>query len=82
MDELVSDISFPMVLKNVKVSQKPELESLPKVMNVIAEKDLGKEGRLLVVIREQSLARVVVEGSSLTPSKNGVEKLPKFSVKN
>jgi phosphoglucosamine mutase len=56
---------FPQVLMNVEVSSKPEIESIPAVVNIIqaVEKGLGEQGRVLVRYSgTQPLCRVMVEG--------------------
>ena len=65
LDSLVSDLKiFPQKIVNVKVKSKPDLESLPGVVNALreAEQVLGTSGR--VVLRysgTEPLARVMVE---------------------
>jgi phosphoglucosamine mutase len=56
---------YPQVLINVKVSSKPEIESLPEVMTAIkkVESELGQKGRVLVRYSgTQPLCRIMVEG--------------------
>tara|TARA_R110000868_G_scaffold64598_3_gene194079 strand:- start:177 stop:1544 length:1368 start_codon:yes stop_codon:yes gene_type:complete len=64
--ELVSDIPlFPQVLRNCKVKNKPEFNSVPAIVSALkkAETDLGDKGRILLRYSgTESLARVMVEG--------------------
>ncbi len=56
---------FPQVLINVEVKEKPGLENLPTIVNVIrqAEERLGGQGRVLVRYSgTQNICRVMVEG--------------------
>ncbi len=56
---------FPQVLKNVRVAEKPDLESLPEVVEAMTEVRgrLGADGRLDVRYSgTEPLARVMVEG--------------------
>jgi phosphoglucosamine mutase len=56
---------FPQILKNVRVSAKPDMEGMPEVIEVIADvkRRLGKNGRLDVRYSgTEPLARVMVEG--------------------
>ncbi|MDD2388232.1 MAG: phosphoglucosamine mutase [Desulfobacterales bacterium] len=56
---------FPQRLINIEVGSKPEIESLPRVVDAIrqVESDLGDEGRVLVRYSgTQNLCRVMVEG--------------------
>jgi len=57
-------ITFPQRLVNVKISQKPPLESIAPLMKAIArkEKELGSKGRVLVRYSgTENKARVMVE---------------------
>lgn len=59
---------FPQVLINVKVSQKPNIETVPKIKDAISSVDhrLGDEGRVLVRYSgTEPLCRVMVEGPSI-----------------
>jgi phosphoglucosamine mutase len=68
IDELTADLKvFPQVIVNVKVREKPPLESIPAVAATIraAEEELKDSGR--VVIRysgTEALARVMIEAES------------------
>jgi phosphoglucosamine mutase len=56
---------FPQVLENLRVSSKPDVESLPAVAAAIsaAERELGDRGRVLVRYSgTEPLLRVMVEG--------------------
>ena len=56
---------FPQVLLNVEVQNKPEIESVPQIMEAIrsVEAILGEKGRVLVRYSgTQPLCRVMVEG--------------------
>ena len=56
---------FPQKLLNVPVSRKPELSTLPQVMDAIrqAEEELGQSGRVLVRYSgTQNVCRVMIEG--------------------
>jgi phosphoglucosamine mutase len=64
---------FPQKLLNVPVKSKPEISTVPQVMEVIrqVEKELGENGRVLVRYSgTQNVCRVMVEG----PSKEITEK--------
>jgi phosphoglucosamine mutase len=65
---------FPQVLINVAVDSKPEIESVPQIMEAIrsAEAELGERGRVLVRYSgTQPLCRVMVEG----PDKADTERI-------
>jgi phosphoglucosamine mutase len=58
---------YPQKLINVEVSEKPELDSIPEVSDVIeeVEEELGERGRVLVRYSgTQPLCRVMVEAST------------------
>jgi len=58
---------FPQVLINVDVRHKPDIQTVPQVVEAIesVEKNLGEQGRVLVRYSgTQPLCRVMVEGSS------------------
>ncbi|NNG00734.1 MAG: phosphoglucosamine mutase [Desulfobacteraceae bacterium] len=64
---------FPQALINVEVSQKPDIENIPRIKNKIdsVEKQLGGMGRVLVRYSgTQDICRVMVEG----PSRNDTDK--------
>jgi phosphoglucosamine mutase len=57
--------SYPQVLKNIKVREKKQIESMPSVLKAIAdaEKRLGAEGRVLVRYSgTENKCRVMLEG--------------------
>ena len=57
-------ITFPQRLINVKVSQKPPLESIPNLVSAIEqrERELGSRGRILVRYSgTENKARIMVE---------------------
>ncbi|MBT3181319.1 MAG: phosphoglucosamine mutase [Deltaproteobacteria bacterium] len=59
--------SFPQITKNVRVTEKRPMESLPNVQNAVNEvtKALGNKGRLLVRYSgTENIARVMVEGEN------------------
>jgi phosphoglucosamine mutase len=68
LDELVADLKiFPQTIVNVRVRQKPPLNLLPEVSNLVveAEKALGNSGRVVVRYSgTEPLARVMVEAES------------------
>lgn len=56
---------YPQILMNVAVSSKPEIDSVPKIAEAIAEVEnrLGDQGRVLVRYSgTQPLCRVMIEG--------------------
>jgi phosphoglucosamine mutase len=56
---------FPQVLLNIEVQKKPQIESVPEIMDAIhsVEEVLGEQGRVLVRYSgTQPLCRVMVEG--------------------
>jgi phosphoglucosamine mutase len=56
---------YPQKLINVDVKSKPDISSLPKVMEVIkqVESELGDNGRVLVRYSgTQNMCRVLIEG--------------------
>ena len=71
-DRSLSELSslmdiYPQALINVKVAGKPEISTLPKVVEAIkqVETELGDEGRVLVRYSgTENLCRVMVEGPS------------------
>ncbi len=63
---------FPQILTNVSVSQKPEIASVPQIVDAIrtAEADLGEQGRVLVRYSgTQPLCRIMVEGPDETDTR-------------
>jgi phosphoglucosamine mutase len=60
---------YPQKLINVDVKSKPDIETVPQVMEVIEriEKQLGEEGRVLVRYSgTQNMCRVMVEGPDVS----------------
>ncbi len=59
---------FPQALKNVKVGQKPDLETVPEIQDAIksVETNLGEQGRVLVRYSgTQPICRIMVEGPTI-----------------
>ncbi len=65
-DRLVSGLKkFPQIIRNVRVREKPPIESIPKVTRAIEEcrREFGDRGRVVVRYSgTEALARVMVEG--------------------
>ena len=63
--ELVSDLKqFPQIIRNVRVEQKPPLDSIPAVAQAIAEfrEECGERGRVVVRYSgTEPVARVMIE---------------------
>jgi len=58
---------FPQVLQNLRVREKPPVDSLPAVASAVAaaERSLGERGRVLVRYSgTEKLLRVMIEGES------------------
>jgi len=58
---------FPQKLINIDVQNKPDISTVPRIVEAIraAESDLGEEGRVLVRYSgTQNMCRVMVEGPS------------------
>jgi phosphoglucosamine mutase len=56
---------YPQILKNVRVTRKPDLASLPRVAAAVrsVEERLGADGRLVLRYSgTEPLARVMIEG--------------------
>lgn len=66
LDELLRGYQpFPQLIRNVRVREKPPLESIPAVAKAIAEcsQEMGERGRVVVRYSgTETLARVMVEG--------------------
>ena len=59
---------FPQKLINIDVKSKPEISSVPRIMDIVrqVERELGEEGRVLVRYSgTQNMCRVMVEGPSV-----------------
>jgi phosphoglucosamine mutase len=62
---LAGFVRFPQILLNVRVAEKPRLESIPEVSAAVAQvaARLGREGRLVLRYSgTEPLARVMIEG--------------------
>ncbi len=69
---------FPQRLINIRVARKPDLESVPDIVEAIAEAEaaLGDQGRVLVRYSgTESLCRVMVEGPSLEVTDTWAEEI-------
>ncbi|MBI2546252.1 phosphoglucosamine mutase [Candidatus Woesearchaeota archaeon] len=69
---------YPQILVNVKVREKKDFESIPKVYNSIrqAQQALGSSGRVLVRYSgTENLARVMVEGKDKLQIKRAAESI-------
>ena len=82
LGELASGLTkYPQVLVNVRVKSKPGIDSIPMIRREIArlEKELGKQGRLLVRYSgTENLARVMIEGerqAEIEAQANGLAEL-------
>ncbi len=68
VSELVACMNpLPQILKNVKVSSKPELSTLPELTKQIAEFEKQLEGRGRILVRysgTEALLRVMIEGEA------------------
>jgi phosphoglucosamine mutase len=68
LSELASSMeSYPQVLVNVEVKQKPALEAIPSIVNALAgvRKKLKKKGRAFIRYSgTEPLARITVEGKN------------------
>lgn len=69
LSELLADFQrFPQVLRNIEVPHKPDLSTLPSVVEAAAEVEqlLGDQGRLVLRYSgTEPLARVMIEGPDL-----------------
>ncbi|MFZ2975574.1 MAG: phosphoglucosamine mutase [Candidatus Moraniibacteriota bacterium] len=79
LSELVREITlFPKILVNVSVKKKPELETIPEIMEIIKkiENILGENGRVLVRYSgTESLCRVMIEGRDKEEIKNYADQI-------
>lgn len=66
LSELAAEVTlFPKILVNVEVKSKPEINTIPEIINIIKEvkNKLGSDGRVLVRYSgTENLCRVMVEG--------------------
>ncbi|MEP6923563.1 MAG: phosphoglucosamine mutase [Pyrinomonadaceae bacterium] len=66
-DLITGFVRFPQILLNVRVREKRDLESVPRIATVIkaVEQELGEKGRLVLRYSgTEPLARVMIEGES------------------
>ena len=74
LSELSSTMTvYPQILTNVAVNAKPDIETIPQIMDAIrsVESKLGEKGRVLVRYSgTQPLCRVMVEGIDETETRN------------
>lgn len=86
LSELVREITlFPKTLVNAPVKKKPELETIPEVMEIIKkiENKLGENGRVLVRYSgTENLCRVMVEGRDKEEIKNYTDQIVEVINKN
>lgn len=79
LEEIMDGISpYPQVLINVRVREKPELESHPRVGPVVAEIESALEGSGRLLLRysgTEPLARVMIEGKKEDAVRKQAEKL-------
>ncbi|WP_127717471.1 phosphoglucosamine mutase [Halobacteriovorax sp. HLS] len=79
LKELTKEIKlFPHIVKNVTVREKKPLEEIPSIVSALAEieKELGSKGRILLRYSgTEPLARVMVEGESLSTVNSICERL-------
>ena len=69
---------FPQLIRNVRVREKPPLESIPSVAQAIADcsDDLGERGRVVVRYSgTEPLARVMVEGAEAQAVENHTSRI-------
>ena len=75
LSELLAELQrFPQLLRNLPVSRKPDLDSLPEVVSAAAEVDaeLGEQGRLVLRYSgTEDLVRIMIEG----PDRDTIEGL-------
>ncbi|MDO9230911.1 MAG: phosphoglucosamine mutase [bacterium] len=71
-------VLFPKILVNVLVKNKPELETVPEIMEIIRkiENILGENGRVLVRYSgTENLCRVMIEGRNKEEIKNYADQI-------
>ena len=76
---------FPQILINIEVSHKPDIQTIPEVVQAIetVEKKLGEQGRVLVRYSgTQPLCRVMVEGPSEEETRRYCTQLSEVIIKN
>ena len=68
LEELVRGLKqFPQIIRNVRVREKPPLESIPEIAQAIADcqRDFGEQGRVVVRYSgTEKVARVMVEAEA------------------
>ncbi|MBN2407865.1 MAG: phosphoglucosamine mutase [Elusimicrobia bacterium] len=72
--------TYPQILENIEVSERKDIEKLPKLRDAIkqAESALGSSGRVLVRYSgTQLLLRIMVEGPSEKEVKNHIRQIAK-----
>ena len=77
--------TYPQVLINVEVHSKPDIESVPEIVNAIksVESELGNRGRVLVRYSgTQPICRVMVEGPSKGDTQRYCQQLTDIIAKN
>ncbi|MGM0441455.1 MAG: phosphoglucosamine mutase [Elusimicrobiota bacterium] len=70
--------TYPQVLKNLKVKEKPKIEKIPRIQDTIdkIEKDLGNQGRVVVRYSgTQPLLRVMAEGPTREKTVKAVDEI-------
>lgn len=79
LEDLASQMPvFPQQLKNVTVSSKPDIETVPEIASAIAEseKELNGKGRVLVRYSgTQAMCRVMVEASTAEETERHVKRI-------
>ena len=76
---------FPQVLINVDVHSKPNIESVPEIVDAIrsVESELGDRGRVLVRYSgTQPICRIMVEGPSQGDTRRYCQQISDIIVKN
>ena len=77
--------SYPQVLINVEVQSKPDIDSVPEIIDAIqsVESELGDRGRVLVRYSgTQPLCRIMVEGPSKGDTQRYCQQLSDIISKN
>lgn len=79
LSELASVMDvFPQVLLGVEVKEKPDINTIPEIVDIIksVESSLGERGRVLVRYSgTQSLCRVMVEGPTMEDTERDCRKI-------
>ncbi|MBU1172117.1 MAG: phosphoglucosamine mutase [Proteobacteria bacterium] len=69
---------YPQMLENIDVTSKPDISTVPEIVQVITESEKELEGRGRVLVRysgTQSLCRVMVEAPSVEETKTHVRRI-------